>query len=1307
MAKGASGVMVKPQFQTKVAGLRVKIIALFSIYLLTGWCCVQVAAQVTRATRVPTPENTREDMRTTAAERAEFLTMLKASDAAGVKAMLKTNRALAKAPLTNHIPALVFAAVNGAELVTVLLEHGADPNAYALINNGLMRDYSALDVAVMRADELATAALLKAGADPMALSFGKETALQRLFQEDSDLPWTEEQKKKAQSAPAKQAVARLLMAAGANPAHDGGAQGSALFKMMGAPDRNWLVALLETAPAPDKPVAGGDTLLHLMAHHGDSEAIRLLINRKVDPNKKNGEQLTALQIVALHTAPSPATQKNDPAEPLGYWNLMAGGAEQDVFSLAAMGKLELLKVYATKHPELKALKHHQGKNLLHWATLSGQGHVIQWLLAAGLNPDEADEAGCLPLHRALERNFHEVTAILLPATRQKQMEDKQGRTPLTLAVERNNLRVIADLLESAATEEEKQGMLAGAFRHFIARDALVPLELLLKHGAKPDTVTTNGQTALHVAVRHSLMQTRWLVEKGLDVNAKDKQGLTPLHEIIRTARLSLLSPTDKLPVNAFRLGGLGENFRQEKLMIIKLLLEKGADIRAQDTNGNSVLHLVFQQDNAFSLNQHGDDTATTFLEFLLQAGSEASGVNNQGMSPLHLGITARHSLSGEEAAIKRVWQILQKHGVDIEQKNKAGMTALHLAIEKENLKFVTVLLEQKADVNARNAVGATPLMLTLKTQQAYSSDPKLLNQLLKHKANAALLDNEGRSLWQILYEDLRGRPYNSGLVLANVGISPAITNKLGQNALHLGTKHELDNGILEGLIQAGASLDIPDQEGRLPLHWLLTSKSHFWSRPAVLQKTTNINAADREGNTPLHLACLSGKMEAMESLVARGADATLRNKQGETALWLSVGKNTYANSRNSIYFRGKMQAIHLLPLGITNDIIYSASTGDLPTVKQLLSWEPRLLTVEREGHNALHAAAFANRPEVVAYLLQAGAKMDDFAAVGLGDLEFLNRSAKDRPEVWKEAEKQRELMMLAARRDNPGIIDWLVAQGGKPDETIDPHTGISALGWAMKLNLPLAVEALRRHGAKPSVFDAISLKRPELIRELTPHHAAWLSRTNESGMTPLLKAISDRDIECVKALLEAGANPNQEAGKPGLPSALLPGTPFQMALQRGHPATVDLLLQHGLDLKQRNVLGFTPLHLAAWHGSTNRIRELIERGGDINERQGKPNLPSHYQEAGQTALHLAVIRGIPSHVDFLLKNGASREITNNLGERPVDMLKTLRQPVRLGSSANGPSMNIIRMPFIHPMYPPGMVKAAAWDEIEALLRKEL
>jgi ankyrin repeat protein len=57
-----------------------------------------------------------------------------------------------------------------------------------------------------------------------------------------------------------------------------------------------------------------------------------------------------------------------------------------------------------------------------------------------------------------------------------------------------------------------------------------------------------------------------------------------------------------------------------------------------------------------------------------------------------------------------------------------------------------------------------------------------------------------------------------------------------------------------------------------------------------------IPGADNEGRTALHAAVLSGRVRVVEHLIARGADATIRDAEGKAPLDLAQGLNAEAGT---------------------------------------------------------------------------------------------------------------------------------------------------------------------------------------------------------------------------------------------------------------------------------------------------------------------------------------------------------------------------------------------------------------------------
>lgn len=102
-------------------------------------------------------------------------------------------------------------------------------------------------------------------------------------------------------------------------------------------------------------------------------------------------------------------------------------------------------------------------------------------------------------------------------------------------------------------------------------------------------------------------------------------------------------------------------------------------------------------------------------------------------------------------------------------------------------------------------------------------------------------------------------------------------------------------------------------------------------------------------------------------------------------------------------------------------------------------------------------------------------------------------------------------------------------------------------------------------------------------------------------------------------------------------------TPLHYAVQPdGDPATVNLLLEKGARVNQKNCLGETPLHLAAYLGCADMVQLLLANGADSNARDRNGDTPLH-KTAGYGWEKIAVL---------LLAAGANRDCRNQAGETP-------------------------------------------------------
>ncbi|XP_024938932.1 uncharacterized protein LOC107265737 [Cephus cinctus] len=148
-----------------------------------------------------------------------------------------------------------------------------------------------------------------------------------------------------------------------------------------------------------------------------------------------------------------------------------------------------------------------------------------------------------------------------------------------------------------------------------------------------------------------------------------------------------------------------------------------------------------------------------------------------------------------------------------------------------------------------------------------------------------------------------------------------------------------------------------------------------------------------------------------------------------------------------------------------------------------------------------------------------------------------------------------------------------------------------------------------------------------------------------SGKSPLHYAVMNNSGECVQALLEAGACPNNPQ--------VYTETPLHVAASLGSTTCVKLLLSHGADVRvQLGQAKSTPLHLAAEEGNMECTKLLLEAGAQADAKNSK----------GQTAMHLAALAQSAETLEVLIKVGANVNAEDSDGRAPLHaaVAKSLR-----------------------------------------------
>lgn len=456
--------------------------------------------------------------------------------------------------------------------------------------------------------------------------------------------------------------------------------------------------------------------------------------------------------------------------------------------------------------------------------------VIDLMIEMGFNINARDSDMMTPLIAACETQGLEIIKKIIENGADIGAVDKEGGNAITHACYGQNINVINFLLESGANINPSLSplIIACASREsdiisfllskganidavgehgntpliqaIIKRRQLEIIKLLVGFGANLNLVDNYGRTALILScIKHDLPEVRLLVENGALVNYINEKGESPLIESCRATHYRDLEIVELL-IKFGAVVNLADNrydspllaaCRSENFGVIEILVNFGADVNYINQSGDTPLKVSFLKENY------------EIFEYLIEMGADNYNPypnNETEYWPIHSAV-----INGDYYSVI----CMLNNGIDVNQVSAIrNTTALHLAIENEDLKMINLLVERGADIYIERV--------------AYDDEyPFSPFDLVTEKYQNMKMFNiiERAKNYDPYYTLDRGVPREFLIHVLSAGIDLNKQDEEGKTPLHRAVFRG-DIQLVKLLLLFGADTKIIDREGKMPIDYV-------------------------------------------------------------------------------------------------------------------------------------------------------------------------------------------------------------------------------------------------------------------------------------------------------------------------------------------------------------------------------------------------------------------------------------------------------------------------------------------------------
>jgi len=384
-----------------------------------------------------------------------------------------------------------------------------------------------------------------------------------------------------------------------------------------------------------------------------------------------------------------------------------------------------------------------------------------------------------------------------------------------------------------------------SFHRSMASEAMNTLQEVTELLMRKGGPTAHLRIALHM---RSIEKAKAFIEGSININVSDGHGYTPLHYAV-------------------------QNDHKE---IVELLISKNADVNAKNRSGQTPLHIA------------SDGGNKDIVELLLSKGADINATDHRGQSPLHQAVSNGHKdivelliAKGDDVSLHQAARFgtlskvksLIEEVADINAKDTSGQTPLHYAVEYGHEDVVKLLIANGADVNAKDKDGKAPGHVAL---------------WKNHSAILCLLIAKGANLASIHLSAYQG-DLDQVRCFIEKGVDVYAMDSYGATSLHYAAGRG-NKEVVDFLVARGADVNSEDKGNTTPLHRAALG-GHKDVVELLIDNAANINARDQWNDAPMHYAVWSGITEVVELFVEKGAEVNAKDEWGWSPLHYMADRN--------------------------------------------------------------------------------------------------------------------------------------------------------------------------------------------------------------------------------------------------------------------------------------------------------------------------------------------------------------------------------------------------------------------------------